>query len=63
MIDLIQRLYGQTEIQTNSWKNYLRRIINFVSGKEGQNSRSIDVVKKSNSTLKGDDDNNFVELA
>ena len=42
---------------------YLRRIINFVSGKEGQNSNSIDTVKKSTSILKGDDDNNFVELA
>ena len=42
---------------------YLRRIINFVSGKEGRNSNSIDIVKKSTSILKGDDDNNFVELA
>ena len=32
---------------------YFRRIINFVSGKEDQNSKSIDVVKKSTSTLKG----------
>ena len=42
---------------------YLRRIINFVSGEENQNSKSIDVVKKSTSTLKENDDNNFVELA
>ena len=41
---------------------YLRRIINFVSGKEDKNSKSIDVVKKSTPTLQGDDDNNFVEL-
>ena len=41
---------------------YLRRIINFLSGKEDKNSKSIDVVKKSTPTLKGDDDN-FVELA
>ncbi|MDA9690198.1 outer membrane protein assembly factor BamC [Betaproteobacteria bacterium] len=41
---------------------YLRRIINFVSGKEDQNSKSINVVKKPTSTLKVDDDNNFVEL-
>ena len=31
---------------------YLRRIINFVSGKENQN-KSIEVVKKSTPTLKG----------
>ena len=42
---------------------YLRRIMNFVSGKEGQNSNSIDVVKKSTSIFKGNDGNNFVELA
>ena len=42
---------------------YLRRIINFVSGKEGQNSKSIDVVKKYPSTFKGNNDNTFVELA
>ena len=42
---------------------YLRRIISFVSGKDDQNSKSVDVVKKSASTLKGDDGNNFVELA
>jgi len=41
---------------------YLRRIINFVSGKEGQNSKSFDVVKKSHSTLNRDDGNNFFEL-
>ena len=41
---------------------YLRRIINFLSGKEDQNSKPIDVVKKSTSTLKKDDNNNFVEL-
>ncbi|MDA9719128.1 outer membrane protein assembly factor BamC [Betaproteobacteria bacterium] len=42
---------------------YLRRIINFVSGKENQNGKDIDVVKKSPSTLKGNNDNTFVELA
>ena len=42
---------------------YLRRIINFVSGKENQNSKSIDVVKKSQSTLNRGDGNNFFELA
>ncbi len=42
---------------------YLRRIINFVAGKEGDNSKSIDVVKKNSSTLKGNNDNIFVELA
>ena len=41
---------------------YLRRIINFVSGKENQGSKSIEVVKKFTPTLKGNDDNNFVEL-
>ena len=42
---------------------YLRRIINFVSGKENQNGKDIDVVKKSPSTLAGNNDNTFVELA
>ena len=42
---------------------YLRRIINFVSGKEDLNNKSIDVVKKPTSILKGNDDDNFVELA
>ena len=42
---------------------YLRRIVNFVSGKEDKNNKSIDVVKNSTPTVKGDDDNNFVELA
>ena len=41
---------------------YLRRIINFVSGKENQGNKSIEVVKKSTPNLKGDGDNNFVEL-
>ena len=41
---------------------YLRRIMNFVSGEKVQDSKPIDVVRKSSSILKGDNNKSFIEL-
>ncbi len=41
---------------------YLRKIITFISAKGEQDSDSIKIVKNSSSSLKGDGNNNFIEL-
>ena len=62
MIDLIDNSMGKQKFDQQLEELYLRRIINFVSGKEDKIANLLTLLKNL-PYFKRDDDNNFVELA